>query len=122
MICVLASILLVAGSQLLAQPVNQPHKKLTVVEMAQKQTERQALRLNLSEKQAGELYKINLKYLTAMRSLKEQMRQIGTERSDAMKSMLSAEQFVQWSQMQQKRCARQKRHNKPTGKGTSGQN
>ena len=56
--------------------------------------------LKLTEKQAEQAYEATLERLQADEALREQARVVKMKEAEAMKSILSTEQFMRWSQMQ----------------------
>ena len=56
--------------------------------------------LKLTEKQAEQAYEATLERLQADEALGEQARAAKMKEAEAMKSILSTEQFMRWSQMQ----------------------
>lgn len=56
--------------------------------------------LKLTEKQAEQAYEATLERLQADEALREQARAAKMKEAEAMKSILSTEQFMRWSQMQ----------------------
>lgn len=87
----------------------------TVEQMAQRQTERMTEKLKLNDAQAKQVYEINLAQIKQMQAQKEQMRAARNAEAEKMKSILTTEQFVEWSQMQGPRPG-EMRHNR-MGKG-----
>lgn len=99
-----AALCLLAGTSVLAQnnrkPGTTPRERPTVEQMAQKQTERMTEALKLTEAQAKQVYEVNLQQIKEMMAQREQMRAARKAEAERMKSILTTEQFVQWSQMQ----------------------
>ncbi len=79
---------------------DKPKERPTVEQMAQRQTERQTRELGLDEVQAKKVYAINLKQAQQMEAHRAQMLKDRQATVADMKSVLSAEQFDKWSQMQ----------------------
>lgn len=93
---------LAAGTGAFAQnPKNQSKvaERPTVEQMAQRQTERMTKELGLNEQQAKEVYDINLAQVKQMQAQREQMRAARNAQAEKMKSILTTEQFVKWSQL-----------------------
>ena len=91
---VAAALCLMAGTGAFAQeakPAAAPKERPTVEQMAQRMTERMQKELKLTDAQAKEVYNLNFQ------QIKEAARKAEAEK---MKSILTTEQFVQWSQMQ----------------------
>ena len=84
-----------------AKPTTPPTPP-TAEEMAQQQTDRVTQRLNLTDAQAKQIHDLNLKQAKEQQALHEKMKAMRQERAEKMKSILTTEQFVQWSQMQGK--------------------
>ena len=84
---VAAALCLMAGTGAFAQeakPAAAPKERPTVEQMAQRMTERMQKELKLTDAQAK----------------REKMREARKAEAEKMKSILTTEQFVQWSQMQ----------------------
>lgn len=69
--------------------------------MAQRKTDRMTERLKLNESQAKQVYAINLAQIKEMIAQREKMEAARKAEAEKMKSILTTEQFMQWSQMQQ---------------------
>ena len=94
---------LMATTTLFAQenkPQAEPKTPPTAEQLAQRQTERMTKQLNLSDAQAKQVYEVNLDQIKQMQAMREKMREARAAEADKMKSILSTEQFMQWSQMQ----------------------
>lgn len=94
---------LMATTTLFAQenkPQAEPRTPPTAEQLAQRQTERMTKQLNLSDAQAKQVYEVNLDQIKQMQAMREKMREARMAEADKMKSILSTEQFMQWSQMQ----------------------
>ena len=94
---------LMATTTLFAQenkPQAEPRTPPTAEQLAQRQTERMTKQLNLSDAQAKQVYEVNLDQIKQMQAMREKMREARAAEADKMKSILSTEQFMQWSQMQ----------------------
>ena len=92
---VAAALCLMAGTGAFAQeakPAAAPKERPTVEQMAQRMTERMQKELKLTDAQAKEVYNLNFQ--------REKMREARKAEAEKMKSILTTEQFVQWSQMQ----------------------
>ena len=63
-------------------------------------TERMQKELKLTDAQAKEVYNLNFQQIKEMQAMREKMRRRARPRPKKMKSILTTEQFVQWSQMQ----------------------
>lgn len=72
----------------------------TTEQLARKATDRMTAQLKLTEKQAEQAYEATLERLQADEALREQARAAKMKEAEAMKSILSTEQFMRWSQMQ----------------------
>lgn len=92
----------------------------TVEQMAQRQTERQTKELGLNEKQAKQVYALNLKQAQQMEAHRAQMLKERQAHAAEMKSVLSAEQFDKWSQMQGPKPGAQHGHGKMYKDGKQG--
>ena len=75
----------------------------TVEQMAQRMTERMEKELKLTEAQAKQVYDVNFQQIKEMMAQREKMQQARKAEAEKMKSILTTEQFVQWSQMQTQR-------------------
>lgn len=97
-----ATLCLVAGTQVYAQerPQNKPAERPTVEQMARRMTDRQTERLKLTDEQAEQVYAVNLERLQALEAQREAMRTMCQEPAEKMKSVLTTEQFMEWSKMQ----------------------
>lgn len=108
-----------------------PKERPTVEQMAQRQTERMTKELGLDEAQSKQVYALNLKRIQQMEALRAEMRKNRQAEAEQMKSLLTTDQFVKWSQMQgpmpgahrgkmQKECCKQnkdcKKADKPCNK------
>ena len=85
MMTAVMALLLMAGTSAFAQEnksVAPPRERPTTEQLARKATDRMTAQLKLTEKQA------------------EQARAVKMKEAEAMKSILSTEQFMRWSQMQ----------------------
>ncbi len=94
---------LMATTTLFAQenkPQAEPRTPPTAEQLAQRQTERMTQQLNLTDAQAKQVYEVNLDQIKQMQAMREKMREARVAEADKMKSILSTEQFMQWSQMQ----------------------
>ena len=113
---------LMATTTLFAQenkPQAEPRTPPTAEQLAQRQTERMTKQLNLSDAQAKQVYEVNLDQIKQMQAMREKMREARAAEADKMKSILSTEQFMQWSQMQksQMRMQGQRGHGPQMHKG-----
>lgn len=95
--CLMATTTLFAQE---AKPQDKPATPPTAEQMAENKTERMTQRLNLTDAQAKKVYEANLAQIKQMQALREQMNEARLAMADKMKSILSTEQFMQWSQMQ----------------------
>jgi len=77
-----------------------PKERPTVEQMAQRMTERMQKELKLTDAQAKEVYNLNFQQIKEMQAMREKMREARKAEAEKMKSILTTEQFVQWSQMQ----------------------
>lgn len=82
------------------KPGQTPKERPTVEQMAQRRTERMTKELELNEKQAKEVYAINLQQLQQMEAHRAQMSKERQAEAARMKSVLTADQYAKWSQMQ----------------------
>ena len=106
---VAAALCLMAGTGAFAQeakPAAAPKERPTVEQMAQRMTERMQKELKLTDAQAKEVYNLNLQQIKEMQAMREKMREARKAEAEKMKSILTTEQFVQWSQMQQQQQMR----------------
>lgn len=100
---VAAALCLMAGTGAFAQeakPAAAPKERPTVEQMAQRMTERMQKELKLTDAQAKEVYNLNLQQIKEMQAMREKMREARKAEAEKMKSILTTEQFMQWSQMQ----------------------
>ena len=74
--------------------------------MAQRKTDRMTEQLKLNEAQAKQVYAINLAQIKEMIAQREKMEAARKAEAEKMKSILTTEQFMQWSQMQQQQQMR----------------
>ncbi len=94
---------LMAGTSAFAQQKNKPDapkERPTAEQMAQRKTDRMAEQLKLDEAQAKQVYAINLAQVKEMIAQREKMEAARKAEAEKMKSILTTEQFMQWSQMQ----------------------
>lgn len=94
---------LLAGTNAFAQnkkPAMTPKERPTVEQMAQRMTERMTEELKLTESQAKQVYELNFQQIKEMQAMREKMRAAKKAEAEKMKSILTTEQFMQWSQMQ----------------------
>lgn len=77
-----------------------PKERPTLEQMIQRRTARMTEELGLNEKQAKEVYAINLKQAQQMEAHRAQMAKERQAEAAQMKSVLTADQFAKWSQMQ----------------------
>ena len=94
---------LMAGTSAFAQQQNKPEapkERPTAEQMAQRKTDRMTEQLKLNEAQAKQVYAINLAQVREMIAQREKMEAARKAEAEKMKSILTTEQFVQWSQMQ----------------------
>lgn len=99
----LTALCLMATTTLFAQdpkPQAEPKTPPTPEQMAERQTERMTKQLNLTDAQAKQVYEVNLSQIKQMQAMREKMREARMAEADKMKTILSTEQFMQWSQMQ----------------------
>lgn len=104
---------LMAGTSAFAQdkkPAAAPKERPTVEQMAQRMTERMQKELKLTEAQAKEVYTVNFQQMKEMMAMREKMAEARKAEAEKMKSILTTEQFVQWSQMQNQRPGEQRGH------------
>lgn len=100
-----ATLCLVAGTQVYAQerPQTKPAERPTVEQMARRMTDRMAERLKLTDEQAEQAYAANLECLQAQEAQRKAMQEAFQAQAEKMKSVLTTEQFVEWSKMQSPR-------------------
>lgn len=77
-----------------------PGEQRTPEQMAQRMTQRMTDELGLDKSQADQVYELNLDQIRQMQALRERMRTTRQAEAEKMKTILSAEQFEKWSQMQ----------------------
>lgn len=100
---VAAALCLMAGTGAFAQeakPAAAPKERPTVEQMAQRMTERMQKELKLTDAQAKEVYNLNFQQIKEMQAMREKMQEARKAEAEKMKSILTTEQFMQWSQMQ----------------------
>ncbi len=115
-LCLMATTTLFAQE---SKPKDEPKTPPTAEQIAQRQTDRMTERLKLTEAQAKQVYELNLAQVKEMQAMREKMRAARKAEADKMKSILTTEQFMQWSQMQGPRPGQ---HGKaPHMKGKKGQ-
>jgi len=124
---VAAAVCLLAAPGAFAQNRNtksdMPKERPTAEQMAQRQTERLTKELGLNETQAKKVYAINLKQAQQMAAHRAEMFKERQANAAEMKSVLSAEQFDKWSQMQgPKPCAHRSQMRKGDKQGCCKQN
>lgn len=93
---------LMAGTSVFAQQQNKsdaPKERPTAEQMAQRKTDRMTEQLKLTEAQAKQVYAINLAQIKEMIAQREKMEAARKAEAEKMKSILTTEQFMQWSQM-----------------------
>ena len=99
----MAAVGLVLGSCAFAQngkPQGERRQMPTAEQMAQRKTDRMKEKLNLTEAQTKQVYAYNLEQIKEMEAQRERMRAARQAEAEKMKSILTTEQFMQWSQMQ----------------------
>lgn len=96
-LCLMATTTLFAQE---SKPQPEPKTPPTAEQIAQHQTERMTEQLKLTDAQAKQVYALNLDQIKQMQAMREQMREARIAQANKMKSILSTEQFMQWSQMQ----------------------
>ena len=87
------------------QKMDVPKERPTVEQMAQRRTERMAQKLGLNEAQQKQVYDINLNSAKSMEAHRTQMKADRSKEAEQMKNVLTTDQFVKWSQMQNVRSA-----------------
>ncbi len=100
---VAAALGLLAGTGAFAQDRSarmNPGEQRSPEQMAQRMTQRMTDELGLDKSQADEVYELNLDQIRQMQALRERMRTTRQAEVEKMKTILSAEQFEKWSQMQ----------------------
>lgn len=108
MMTAVMALLLMAGTSAFAQEnksVAPPRERPT--------TDRMTAQLKLTEKQAEQAYEATLERLQADEALREQARAAKMKEAEAMKSILSTEQFMRWAQSQ---TPHDRRHGPQAGK------
>lgn len=98
-----ATLCLVAGTEVYAQqdqPQTKPAERPTVEQMARRMTDRMTDRLKLTDEQAEQVYAVNLERLQTMEAQREAMRAMCQAQAEKMKTVLTTEQFMEWSKMQ----------------------
>lgn len=99
MMTAVMALLLMAGTSAFAQEnksVAPPRERPTTEQLARKATDRMTAQLKLTEKQAEQAYEATLERLQADEALREQARAAKMKEAEAMKSILSTEQFMRW--------------------------
>ena len=96
-LCLMATTTLSAQE---SKPQAQSKTPPTAEQIARHQTDRMTERLNLTEEQAKQVYEVNLAQVKRMQAMRKEMREARKAEADKMKSILTTEQFMQWSQMQ----------------------
>lgn len=99
----LTALCLMAGTSVFAQTNKMqttPRERPTVEQMAQRMTERMTKELKLSEAQTKQVYDVNLQQVKEMMAMREKMQAAKKAEAEKMNSILSTEQFMQWSKMQ----------------------
>ncbi len=100
--------------------------KITAEQRAERQTERLAKTLSLTEDQKKSMYDVNLAAAKKMESQrddnKESWKAVKQEKEGQYKSILTAEQYQQYTQhkaeMRKKKHGKQGKHGKPHSKGS----
>lgn len=87
------------------QKMDVPKQRPTAEQMAQKRTERMSEKLGLNEAQQKQVYDINLMSAKSMEAHRMQMKAERSKQAEQMKSVLTTDQFVKWSQMQKPQSA-----------------
>ena len=100
-----AALCMAAGTSAFAQSQRMERgpeagERPSVEQMAREMTDRMAERLKLTEKQSEQVYAATLEQLQTMEAHREAMRKARAEQAEKMKSILSTEQFMEWSKMQ----------------------
>ena len=93
-LCLMATTTLFAQE---SKPQPEPKTPPTAEQIAQ---HRMTEQLKLTDAQAKQVYALNLDQIKQMQAMREQMREARIAQANKMKSILSTEQFMQWSQMQ----------------------
>lgn len=75
----------------------------TPEQIAQAKAERLTKRLNLTDEQSRKVYDVCLKNTKEQQALFKKMMDLRKDQAEKMKSILTDEQFTEWSQMQQQR-------------------
>ncbi len=83
-----------------------PKQRPTVEQMAQRRTDRMTQKLDLNEAQQKQVYQINLANAKSMEAHRMQMKAEQSKQAEQMKNVLTTDQFVKWSQMQNPRAAK----------------
>lgn len=108
MVTALAALLLTTAT-CFAQQSEQTgrRERPTVEQMARQTVERLTDQLKLNEKQAEQAYAAVLERLRTTEALHKQMHAAKSAEAEQMKSILTTDQFVKWSQMQRQGRAAQ---------------
>lgn len=93
---------MIAGGVFAQQPAKteMPKERPTAEQMAQKMTDKMTTELGLNETQTKQVYQTNLDNIQQMEAHRGQMKAQRNATAEKMKSVLTTEQFVKWSQMQ----------------------
>lgn len=79
-------------------------------------TDRMTEALQLDEAQATQVYELNLQKAQRMEEQRQQMLQARKTEAERMKSILTAEQFAKWSQMQRQKFGERRGHRPGDGR------
>ena len=96
-LCLMATTTLFAQE---SKPQHDPKTPPTAEQIAQHKTDRMTEQLKLSDAQAKQVYELNLNQIKQMQAMQVKMKEARAAEANKMKSILSTEQFMQWSQMQ----------------------
>lgn len=117
---------LMAGTSVFAQQTRanrMPKERPTAEQMAQRMTDRMTQELKLTDAQTKQVYDLNLQQVKQMQEHRDQMRAARKAEAAKMKTILTSEQYEQWTEMEgpmygahKKACADGKRGDCKDGK------
>lgn len=88
----------------------------TVEQTARRMTDRMTEALQLDEAQATQIYELNLQKAQRMEEQRQQMQEARKAETERMKSILTADQFAKWSQMQGPKYGERRGHRSGDGR------
>ena len=99
----LAAILLMAGAEVVAQNHGEERgrRRPTAEQMAADKTNKMAEVLALSPEQVEQVGRLNREYVAKHQAHREAMRQERKQQKEALRSILSPEQYARWEQIEQ---------------------